>query len=511
MQDIKQREEKMQEKRKNTPWREFVKEICSWQPLVLYRHKSWIGRYPNNNRTKQIVNRKIADENRDNLINKWILFNNSLPFFDNLQSLFNSTEIANIIRISDCENADFADVVVSVKNVYLSFNVTLNSENVFYSLAIRKNSKNIYNSVMVRDESENIYLGLGIIQSFNIFYSKYIYNSSNIRFSSNMQWCHDCVFCSNLENQSYCIENKVFSKEEYLLKKEKILMQKNNFFQRYLKLTNQWNNFWSQNTNGNYILLSQDVSFWKFCYKVKNWHNIILVGWTDGDENMVDMFMWWFPSAKNFYWVIWAWWWENIYNSTMVSFSSNIYYSYSLDSCSYCLWCIWLKNKSFCILNKQYTKEERYELANKIFEKMDQDWSLWKFFPPSMNPFYFNDTVAYLIDDTFTKEEVTKEGYLWREEKIAVDIPKNLEIIYTGKKDENDEKGKKGKVLSDFQWFDTNWNRQIDPEILKKVIVDEQGNYYTIQKLELEFLQKYGLPLPEIHWLDRIKLGFRFK
>ena len=41
-----------------------------------------------------------------------------------------------------------------------------------------------------------------------------------------------------------------------------------------------------------------------------------------------------------------------------------------------------------------------------------------------MNPFYFNDTAAYLIDDSFTKEEVEAEGYLWRDEPIKVDIPK---------------------------------------------------------------------------------------
>lgn len=46
-----------------------------------------------------------------------------------------------------------------------------------------------------------------------------------------------------------------------------------------------------------------------------------------------------------------------------------------------------------------------------------------------MNPFYFNDTVAYLIDDSFTKEEVTKEGYLWRDEEIKVDIPEGSEIV----------------------------------------------------------------------------------
>jgi hypothetical protein len=40
-----------------------------------------------------------------------------------------------------------------------------------------------------------------------------------------------------------------------------------------------------------------------------------------------------------------------------------------------------------------------------------------------MNPFYFNDTAAYLIDPTFTKEEVTAKGYLRRDEAIKVDIP----------------------------------------------------------------------------------------
>ncbi|MEI8091595.1 MAG: hypothetical protein WCG98_05200 [bacterium] len=48
-----------------------------------------------------------------------------------------------------------------------------------------------------------------------------------------------------------------------------------------------------------------------------------------------------------------------------------------------------------------------------------------------MNPFYFNDTVAYLIDDSFTKEEVIQDGYLRRDEEIKTDIPANTEVIET--------------------------------------------------------------------------------
>jgi len=51
--------------------------------------------------------------------------------------------------------------------------------------------------------------------------------------------------------------------------------------------------------------------------------------------------------------------------------------------------------------------------------------------------------------------------------------------------------------------------RYIDPEILKYIIQDEQGNVYRIVKMEYDFLMKYGLPLPRKHWLDRMRENFR--
>jgi hypothetical protein len=187
-----------------------------------------------------------------------------------------------------------------------------------------------------------------------------------------------------------------------------------------------------------------------------------------------------------------------MYNSEWAAMCFYVYYCYYIENCSYCIGCIWIKNKSFCILNKQYSKEERFELANKIFQQMDSDWILWDYFPWYLNPFYFNDTAAYLIDDSFTKEEVEKEWYLWRDEEINVDIPEWLDKVKTTE-------------LNNFQWFNEKGERQINPEILKKVIVDEKWNSYRIIKMEYDFLMKHWLPLPELHWLERIKLGFKFK
>ena len=103
--------------------------------------------------------------------------------------------------------------------------------------------------------------------------------------------------------------------------------------------------------------------------------------------------------------------------------SSFLYYSQYLQNCHHCLGCIGLKNKSYCILNKQYTKEEWEKKICEIFASMEKDGTLGDFFPASMNPFYFNDSAAYLLDSSFTKEEVEKEGYMWRDEPIRVDIP----------------------------------------------------------------------------------------
>ncbi len=133
-------------------------------------------------------------------------------------------------------------------------------------------------------------------------------------------------------------------------------------------------------------------------------------------------------------------------------------------------------------------------MADKIFNQMNIDWILWDFFPWDLNPFYFNDTVAWLIW-WFLKEEVEKEGYMWRKEEIKIDIPEWSVIV-------------KSSELNDFQYYNKNWEWTINPEIMKKVIVDEKWNYYRIVKMEYDFLVKHWLPLPEIHRVDRMKLNF---
>ena len=124
---------------------------------------------------------------------------------------------------------------------------------------------------------------------------------------------------------------------------------------------------------------------------------------------------------------------------------------------------------------------------------MEKDWILWDFFPWELNPFYFNDTMAWLLWD-FTKKEVEKEGYMWRDKEIKVDIPEWSEVIST-------------KDLNNYQWYNKNWEWNINKDILNKIIKDDKWNYYRIIKMEYDFLIKHWLPLPELHWMDRMKLN----
>jgi hypothetical protein len=422
-------------------------------------------------------------------------YNLERSFFENYKKLMKSVKLPHMVNFFWSENSEYADVVNTSKNVYLSTIVISECENIFYSIAVKDNSSNVFNSLMVNVNNDNIYFSSWVVESYKVFYSRYITNSNNVWFSTNLVWCSECIDCSDLDNRSYCIWNTQYEKSEYEKKKEEVLRQKNRFDEKYKNLSLHWKSIDSDNVSGNFIVSSQDIEDWHYVNNVSGWRNLLFTWWKDGNENMYDIFNGWAPITNDAYWVNGiANGSENVYIWANLPACNNVFYSFFLQWCSYCIWCIWLKNKSYCILNKQYTKEEWEELADKIFAQMDDDGILWDFFPWELNPFYFNDTMAWILWD-FTKEEVEAEWYMWRDEEIKVDIPEWSDILAVAE-------------LNNYEWFDAEWNWKINPEILKKVIKDEKGNYYRVVKMEYDFLVKYGLPLSRLHWMDRMKLNF---
>jgi len=492
MTNLKAWQNKIKEKRKQTSFRDFLMEIVSCRVLWFSKQNGIVSIFPDSDRIGDVVSHSeyYKDENQASLD-----YNHDMNFFDNYKKLYLQSKKPAVFHFWDTNNSEFSDQIVDSSNCYLSFVVIKDCEDIFYSFSVKGGSSNVFNSLMVWNNCQYVYFSNAVLESFNIFYSRFVNNSSNIWLSTNMTWCHECILCSDLDNCSYYIENKKYEKEEYLKKKAEILSDKKMFLDRCISLSKASTNAhpWSNNVSWVYNIESNNLENAYFNYQLDTGRNTILVWWQWLGENIYDTFTS-TPPENDIYGCFSVWFWSDYYCSCHIPRSHNIYYSYFLDSCSFCIWCIWLKNKSYCILNKQYSKEEWEVLADKIFSQMDQDGTLWKFFPWELNPFYFNDTMAWILGD-FTKEEVEAKWYLWRDKEVKVDIPASSDVISVDD-------------LKHYEWYDAEWKWTINPTILTKVIKDEKWDYYRIVQAEYDFLQKHSLPLPSLHWLDRIKLNF---
>jgi CxxC-x17-CxxC domain-containing protein len=176
---------------------------------------------------------------------------------------------------------------------------------------------------------------------------------------------------------------------------------------------------------------------------------------------------------------------ELIFNSAVSRGSTNLvccYYSWFCenlqycDSCSNskdCFGCIGLKHAQYCVLNKQYSKEEYFRLREKIIKHMKTTGEYGKFFPIKDSAFAYNESVAgeYF---PLTEKEILAKNWRYREEK--------QNFKYDGPKYEIPAK------IED-----------VPDDIVDKILTCEAtGKYYKIQKAELEFYRKMNLPIPRL-------------
>ena len=148
-----------------------------------------------------------------------------------------------------------------------------------------------------------------------------------------------------------------------------------------------------------------------------------------------------------------------------------------------CIGCVGLRQKQHCILNKQYSKEEYETIAPKIREHALKNEEWGEFFPLTMNPFYFNKTVAF---DYFplTKEDALQRGLKWKEDED--EIPEVEKIIPASDLPEKIE--------------------DIPDDVLNWAIRCESTNRpYRIMSQELAFYRQFLIPIPGLHPIVRNK------
>jgi len=162
---------------------------------------------------------------------------------------------------------------------------------------------------------------------------------------------------------------------------------------------------------------------------------------------------------------------------------SGLTYCQSCFSCHNCFGCISLQQKKHCILNREYPEDEFHRLAEKIRENMVKDGTWGSFFPVSLTPFAYNETMA---KDWFplTETEAKKRGYRWKTGDDILDVKKVISA-----KDLPER-------IEDIPDDVLNW----------AIRCETTQRPYRIVKKELEFHRAMRLPLPHHHLEERHRM-----
>ncbi len=417
-------------------------------------------------------------------------YDNTRPFLEQWLELRNKTpHFAKDALYLTLKNCDYTNAIAFSKNCYMSFWADY-CENVYYSSLLNEAKDSIDLFRIYKTELSYDSVGLGM--SSKVFYSLECDSCVDVWFSRNCYGCINCIGCVNQRGKSYMIFNEQYSREEYFEKlKEfklntrsgiKALLEKSESFWKSLPYREYQGNPKNLNVKGDYIFESKNAKDCYMCIGVEDSKYTQFVS-VPKATNCMDYYGW--GNGVDL-----------IYEcATSGEGLQNMKFSFGcfangLDS-EYCgfvigsnhnFGCVNLKRKKYCILNKEYSKEEYEKLRLEIIEDMNKNpyidskgrvFKYGEFFPPEFSMFPYVDSNANKFFSK-TKEEALKEGYNWQDKIIN---------NYT-------------KTIDGFDLPDS--SEEFNDEILKE-IVSCVGceNCFRFTKGELDLYRKLNLPLPD--------------
>lgn len=415
-------------------------------------------------------------------------FDFSRTFFEQFNELLLSVPKLWIL-VSQNENSDYTNWSAYNKNCYLIFASDHNEES-YYSDNIFR-CKDVFDTSDLNDSS-NCY---ECIWGTNCNKCKYLFDCHDchdLSFCFDCKNCSDCFLSSNLRNKQYFFNNIEYSKDEYFKKIEEYSNKDNKEILEELQIIK--NNsahlcfHWIGNEDclGDYITNCKSSSNIYSANNLEDCKNIINWNWA---KDCQDWYVIVDNSSLSYEWMSIIWLNKGAFNFGCLDWSSDAYYTYLCNNVSNVFWCDWIKNKSYCILNKQYTKEEYELLVPKIIEHMKSTWEWWEFFPSSMSLFGYNETIANEYYP-LSKQEVIKKWLKWSEYENP--FPKVDKTIPAS------------KLPTDI--------KEIPEDILNWAIECETTNKpFKIIKQELDFYRKYDLPIPKRHPEERHRDRMKFR
>lgn len=413
-------------------------------------------------------------------------FDFSRPFFEQFHEFLLETPLPSL-RVESSENCDFNSDTSRSKDCYLCSR-THDSEKMLYCYRGNQSSECV-DCRQVRDHCELLYECIECTKCYNgqfLEHCSHCVDSSYLHSCSN---CNNCFLCVNLERKQYCFMNEQYSKEDYEKKvsefnlksrKDRERLAEN--FTEIKKALPPFNDnviFNSENCTGGSIVNSKNCHQ---CYDIQNIQDGRYLFNVMDSNDIADCY-----SGKKQ---------ELNYECTSctrsyhtkfcmrVTDSSDCDYSLYSRNAKHLFACIGLKQNSYCIFNKQYSKEEYLDLREKIIAHMKKTSEWGEFFPIQISPFAYNETVAqeyFPISEDFA----TTQHWRWQPKDTKEFQPSTFVIP-----DSIDE---------------------VDETICKKVLACQKtGKNYKITPQELSFYKKMEIPIPvfcpEVRYNRRAKI-----
>ncbi len=350
----------------------------------------------------------------------------SVPFFTQFGKLLATTPLIAVVN-GTATHTEYANHAYESKDCYL-VTAALRNEHVLYSNRTSNNrdSSDLY----LCGKMEGCYEDVNCGTSYRLSFSAFSEDCRDSSFLYDCRNCDHCIGCVGLRNKSYYIFNEPCSKEDFerrsrelhlgshaaiegIREKQRHLMA--SFPRKYMysfKTTDVTGDIAGEAKNCHYCFDVTGIQDSKFCvwggFNMKDSYD----GYGMGDSadllyEVVDVGI----QAANVRFSIIAWG------------CHDVQYSYNCHGSSNLFGCVGLRNKQYCILNKQYSKEEYETLVPMLIAHMDaapytdahgRKHGYGEFFPEELSPFAYNETVAQEYFPV-TRDEAKIRNHRWKE------------------------------------------------------------------------------------------------
>lgn len=383
------------------------------------------------------------------------------------------------------EGCDFCNFMWDSKNCYIVFS-TMDSEDCMYSWRVFR-SKNTIDSLDTKD-SEYCYSCLNSAKCYKCQNCERCINCAESYFSFDCRNCSNVFMCVGLRNKRFCIRNKQYSQKEYFeelgrenlgsrVAREKLLTELE--AKKFESIFPENFNLQCENCTGDYLIGCKNCAN---CYFINDSEDSKHIHLGNAKvKNCMDSSQ--VANAEYCYEITGASGNKNLFCPWSMYGNNNLYSNFC-ENCTDCFGCFGLKHKRYCILNKQYSKEEYESIVSRIIEKMKEDEEWGEFFPLWSSPFAYNESMANIYYPK-SREEALKLKAKWQEEDFG---PKYNGSVYKPEDDIVVYRGNEKKMQ----------------EVLNGIVkCESSGKPFKILPQELAFYIENNIPIPTKHYDTR--------